>query len=126
MAEDRRCRAERERTDDAIRPAWHAVVEGVATDDPDSAVEAASSHFAPKGVGPMRVLLERNDMHSPAGEGVGEHAAPGAYLDDEVAGGEGRRVDELVGPLRPKEVLSETASPLVPSRPPVRGHGPSP
>jgi hypothetical protein len=28
--------------------------------------------------------------------------------------------------LRPKEVLSETASPLVPPRPLVRGHGPSP
>jgi hypothetical protein len=32
----------------------------------------------------------------------------------------------VVGLLRPEEVLSETASPLVPLRPLVRGHGPSP
>jgi hypothetical protein len=32
----------------------------------------------------------------------------------------------LAGPLRPKEVLSETASTLVPPGPPVRGHEPSP
>jgi hypothetical protein len=74
----------------------------------------------------VRVLLERDDLNATAGEGVGERATSGAYLDDEIAGVEGRRLDELVGPLRPEEVLSETASPLVPLRPLVRGHGPSP
>ena len=74
----------------------------------------------------MRVLFERDHLDASAGEGVGERAAPRAYLDDEVVDGKGRGVYELVGPLRPEEVLSETASLLVPSCPLVRGHGPSP
>ena len=36
------------------------------------------------------------------------------------------RARRAVGEVRPKEVLAETASPLVPGRPLVRGHGPSP
>jgi hypothetical protein len=74
----------------------------------------------------VRVFLQCEDVDTAAGEGVGESAAAGADLHDEVVGDECRRVDELVGPLRPEEVLTETASPLVPSCPLVRSHGDGP
>lgn len=73
----------------------------------------------------MGILLERDKTDATSCQGVRERAAAGADFDDVVAGGECRVSDQLVGQVRPKEVLSETASLLVPPRPLLHGGGPS-
>ena len=49
----------------------------------------------------MRVLLEGDDIDVASRQSVRQRAATGADLDDVVAGGEGRVLDQLVGEVRP-------------------------
>src|SRR3984885_14258614 len=125
MAQDGRRRAERDRTDGVERSARHSVRQRVATDDVDVADVSAPELVAETGR-PDGVLLQRDDPRGAAGGRKGPRAAPGADLDDEGAGSDGRLRGQCLSEVGSEEVLSETAPSAVPRRPLVRGHGGSP
>ncbi len=74
----------------------------------------------------MGIELDREHVGAALRHGHGERAGTGAGLDHEVLRPDIRLLDEAVSGLGTQEVLTETASSLVPGRPPTGGHGASP
>ena len=122
VAQQGRGGTEGKRADRPERLAWHGVAERVAADDRDVG-QAPPPRLASQLFRPVRVALERDDIDAAPGERERARAAPGADLDDEIGGLEGRLGDQDVGEVRPEEVLTETAPSLVPRCPLARGHG---
>ena len=124
VTEDRRRGAEGHGADGAEGAARHSVGERVAADDVDVG-DTPARQLVAEARRPGGVLLESDDVRGPPHQREGPRAASGPDLDDEVVGFDGRLRGQCLGELSRKEVLAETATPLVPRRPLVRGHGSS-
>jgi hypothetical protein len=77
-------------------------------------------------VGPHGIELHGHHLDFASGELEGDRTLTCANLDDELSAAEISLVDQAPGALGAKEVLTKTASPLVPACPRFGGHGGSP
>jgi hypothetical protein len=93
--------------------------------DPLSAWRSPSGEMAEL-LGPHRIALDRDDVDPPTSQGDGDRAMARADLDDQLPRPEVGLGDETVSEFGAKKVLTETATSLVPGRPPLGGHGASP
>lgn len=71
-------------------------------------------------------LPDRFDLDLPVSEREGDRTKTGTNLHDQLTRPEVGVSDEAVSELGTEEVLTETATALVPGRPPVGGHDGSP
>jgi len=116
---------ERRAAQDAIWPRRQPNGQKIPSHNPDSA-HGQPARTLCKLFRPVGVELDGDHVGAPPGHGHGERAGTGAGLDDELRGADIRLPDEKVSGVRTQEVLTETASSLVPGRPPTGGHGASP
>ena len=75
---------------------------------------------------PYRVDFDGDDINRSLGEGDSDRANTRTDLDDELAWLKAGFGDEPLSKLGTEEILTETASSLVPGCPPIGGHGRSP
>ena len=92
----------------------------------DSHVALRPTETVSESLCPHRVDFDSDHLDRSLGESASDRADPGTDLEDELAWAKLGFGDETLSKLGTEEVLTETASSLVPGCPPMGGHGRSP
>jgi len=117
--------SERKRSDHAKRPVGQGQREKIAFRDSHFVLERLTGRIA-ESLSPLRVDLDGDYVNLAPRQRHSDRAETGANLDDELAGAKVRFGDDALSELGIKEILTETASSLVPRCPQMGGHGRSP
>jgi hypothetical protein len=122
MAQDLGRSAKGERADRPKRARREPQRSEVALDDRHARVTHPTNQ-ATKPLGPHGIELDRHHLDFVLGEFEGDRSKSRADLDDELSAAEISLVDQAPGALGTDEILTKTATPLVPVCPRFGGHG---